>query len=160
MDTTIGQTLEKSLRRDIPSEMRPASVSVFSKPDKKPTFAAPKQAAQPAPEKAPVQEKRFAIEALPAEEQKAETREELVNSKAIQHLLLLKHFGIDSHPTTEETQKLRTIWDFAQKGSAADTVKAIIRLRNKLGAPTIGESLLDRVYRHVQLRRIQEYETL
>lgn len=157
---TIGETLEKSFAKDKPrGASRSKLSSVLSKPDERPPQ---QELTQFIVEKKP-EPKRFTIEPLPKENAQRETSlEDMVNSRAIQHLLLLKHFGLGSKPSSDEAVKLKTIWEYAEKlaksSASSDTVAAVIRLRNKVGAANIGESILEKVFRHVQLRQIKDYE--
>lgn len=159
MDMTIGQTLEKSFQKDQPRDEQNVGNRVVSKPapQVKPVTPSKPKAHIPQPR---AQEKRYTIESVPEDgsPQLGTTKEEqMVNSQSLQHLLLLRHFGIEGKPTQEEILKLKTIWDFVKADSPEKTVTAIIRLRNKLGTNS-GDSPLDKVFRHVQIRKIHQYE--
>lgn len=154
-EMSTGQVLERSFAKDTPHSASKSMVSqVVSAPDER---HAPAQV-KPQPKAKPQEEKRFTIEPLSRDANSSLESENSVNTLSLQHLLLLKHFGIGSHPTPDEVQKLKTIWEYAKAESADKTIAAIIRLRNKLGTPTLGESPLDRVFRHIRLRRIHQYE--
>lgn len=79
------------------------------------------------------------------------------------HLVLRQHFNIDM-PTEFENKKLAAIWEFAKSksktGDMSDVMWQVIHLSGDLGAPRLGESKLDKVYRWVTLKtqesRIQE----
>lgn len=80
-----------------------------------------------------------------------------------EHLAIAHRFNIQL-PTKEESSKLKTIWDYVkQQGDErpiGDIVWEVINMEQKLGAPSLGETRLDKLYRYVKLRvqesRIQE----
>lgn len=75
------------------------------------------------------------------------------------HLMLSGHFDIP-HPTKEEDAKLREIWlhgmSLSRSGDFQDVLWQVMNLRRSLGAPRLGESPLDKVYRWAKLKRQQE----
>lgn len=75
------------------------------------------------------------------------------------HLALVGQFNID-HPTKEEEKKLAELWEYGKKmsktGDITDIIWEVMHLRSTLGAPRLGESPLDKVYRWAKLRRQQE----
>ena len=81
----------------------------------------------------------------------------------IEHLAIANRFNI-STPTKEENEKLQTIWSYVkQQGDErpmSDIIWEVISLEQTLGAPKLGETRLDKLYRYVKLRvqesRIQE----
>lgn len=77
-------------------------------------------------------------------------------SDAISHLALAPRFDLSS-PTKEDENKLAEIWAYA-KGVAGsseipDVIWEVIHLEGVLGAPRLGESRLDRLYRYAKIKR-------
>jgi hypothetical protein len=72
------------------------------------------------------------------------------------HLVLANRFEIDS-PSKNEDNKLREVWDYARSQSntkdSQDVLWQVIHLEGLLGAPRLGESRLDRLYRYCKLKR-------
>ena len=60
--------------------------------------------------------------------------------------------GVD-RPTTEESQKLKEVWDFIEGDSEADRLYKIQQLENRLGSPSLGQSRLDLVYEYAKLTK-------
>ena len=73
-----------------------------------------------------------------------------------EHLVLAQRFEVDSPSKTEEN-KLREVWEYARnKATVKDlqnTMWEVIHLEGVLGAPRLGESRLDRLYRYCKLKR-------
>ena len=86
-----------------------------------------------------------------------------LSTEPVEHLAIASRFNIDT-PTKEEGEKLSTIWGYVKsKGDAtsmSDLIWQVINLEQTVGAPKLGETRLDKLYRYVQLRiqesRIQE----
>lgn len=82
------------------------------------------------------------------------------DNEAVAHLSVARHFNIDV-ATKEEDGKLREIWDHARalspSGEITDVIWQILHLERTLGAPKLGESSLDKLYRWAKLKR-QESE--
>lgn len=80
-----------------------------------------------------------------------------------EHLAIAERFNITT-PNKEENEKLSTIWNYVksqgEERSMGDIIWEVINLEQTLGAPKLGESRLDKLYRYVSLRineaRIQE----
>lgn len=76
------------------------------------------------------------------------------------HLALAPRFNLDN-PTEQEKEKLAEIWAYASSMAKSDNIPDIIwevvHLEGVLGAPRLGESRLDKVYRWAKLTR-QEAE--
>lgn len=74
----------------------------------------------------------------------------------ITHLAIASRFNIDI-PNGEEDKKLAEIWQYAsslsQTKDIQDIVWQVINLEGTLGAPRLGETRLDRLYRYAKLRR-------
>lgn len=100
------------------------------------------------------------IEELPAENKPPESPSAPVHTEGIEHLIIASHFNIDT-PNKTEDGKLREIWEHARSlskvGSAQDIIWQIINLQRSLGAPRLGESPLDKVYRWAKLKRQQQH---
>lgn len=77
-------------------------------------------------------------------------------SDAITHLALAPHFDLTNH-TKEEDGKMAEIWALAQQTAKSadipDIMWEVIHLEGVLGAPRLGESRLDRLYRYAKLKR-------
>lgn len=100
------------------------------------------------------------VENLPQEDRIPEPP---TNTERIEHLILVPQFRLDS-PTNEEKSKLAEVWALGQQlsktGETHDIVWQIKHLMMTLGAPTPGESSLNRVYRYAKLKRqISQAET-
>lgn len=164
MDESLGAVLEKSLNRDIPRSLRGESVAnkVVSPPAAKPKPPVVKEIIVPSSNKPEPTKKVLAVEAIPEQTKDQDVEAERVNNNAIRHLLLLRHFGLDSNPSHQEIEKLKTIWEYIKVthnvNSPDDIVRRAINLRNKLGMPRFDEAILDRVYRFAQIRLIQHNE--
>lgn len=76
----------------------------------------------------------------------------------VSHLILSSHFDIQ-HPTKEEENKLRTIYEhglsLSKTGEPTDVLWQVMNLRRTLGAPRLGEAPIDRVYRWSKLKAQQ-----
>jgi hypothetical protein len=79
-----------------------------------------------------------------------------MQADSVQHMAIAKRFNIDI-PTKEEEGKLKEVWNYARKLSESsdipDVIWQIVHLEGVLGAPRLGESRLDRLYRYAKLRR-------
>lgn len=79
-----------------------------------------------------------------------------IGTDTSEHHLISRHFGIDM-PDTAETGKLKEIWEYgkgmSKTGDVQDVIWQIIHLQRTLGAPRLGESPLDKVYRWAKLKR-------
>jgi hypothetical protein len=77
-------------------------------------------------------------------------------SDAVAHLALAPRFNIDT-PTKQEEGKLAEIWALAQgvakSADIQDVLWEVIHLEGVLGAPRLGESRLDRLYKYAKLKR-------
>lgn len=95
------------------------------------------------------------VEDLPVEDG-ATTPQPATNVDAVEHLTLAPSFRIDS-PSKEESNKMAEVWAFGKELSKTKEIHDIIwqvkHLMLTLGAPTPGESSLDRIYRYAKLRR-------
>lgn len=73
-----------------------------------------------------------------------------------EHLAIASHFNIDT-PTKEEAKKLMTIWEYARTmsktGETMDIIWQVKHAGMTLGAPRLGESPLDKLYRWAKLKR-------
>lgn len=71
---------------------------------------------------------------------------------------IARRFNIDT-PTKEEEGKLIEIWQhgksLSKTGDIQDVMWQIMHLQRTLGAPRLGESPLDKVYRWAKLKRQQ-----
>lgn len=76
-------------------------------------------------------------------------------SNPVEHLALSQRFNIQT-PTKEEDGMLQEIWSYvkAKKGDVPihDVVWEVINLEQTLGAPRLGETRLNKLYRYVRLR--------
>lgn len=81
-------------------------------------------------------------------------------SEPIVHMALAPRFNIDL-PTEQENKKMAEIWALAAQTAKSndiqDVIWEVIHLEGVLGAPRLGESRLDRLYRYAKLKR-QESE--
>lgn len=82
------------------------------------------------------------------------------NVDSVNHLILASHFDISS-PSKEDENKLRTIYEhgltLSKTGEPHDVLWQVMNLRRSLGAPRLGESSLDRVYRWSKLKAQQNH---
>jgi len=80
------------------------------------------------------------------------------NTNPVAHLAIAQRFNIDT-PTKEEAGKLMEIWEHGKSlsitGEMQDVIWQILHLQRTLGAPKLGESPLDKVYRWAKLKRQQ-----
>lgn len=74
----------------------------------------------------------------------------------LSHRVLTHQFNIDL-PNKTEDNKLSEIWEFgktlSKTGELTDIIWQIKHLELTLGAPRLGESRLDRLYRYAKLTR-------
>lgn len=74
----------------------------------------------------------------------------------IGHLSIAKRFNIDT-PNNEENKKLMEIYEhvksLSKTGDIDDIIWQVVHLEGVLGAPRLGESRLDRLYRYAKLKR-------
>lgn len=85
------------------------------------------------------------------------------STNPVEHLAIAQRFNIDI-PTKDEDAKLQAIWSFVkQQGEErpiSDIIWEVINLEQTLGAPKLGQTRLNNLYRYVSLRsqeaRIQE----
>lgn len=93
------------------------------------------------------------VEDLPKQDTQAEVDPTV---EPTEHLALLQHFNIDI-PNKQETGKLQEIWEYGKKmsksGDIQDVIWQVMHLERTLGAPRLGESRLDRLYRWAKLKR-------
>lgn len=80
------------------------------------------------------------------------------STNPVAHLAIAQRFNIGT-PTKEEEGKLIEIWEhgktLSKTGDMQDVMWQIIHLQRTLGAPKLGESPLDKVYRWAKLKRQQ-----
>lgn len=102
----------------------------------------------------------FITEDLPQTDQPADSPAGSTQTDTVQHLLIANRFNIDS-PSKEESGKLAEIWDHAKSlsktGDLQDVIWQVVHLEQVLGAPRLGESRLDRLYRYAKLKRQESY---
>lgn len=95
------------------------------------------------------------VENIP-EGQSIQSPQAAARTEPIAHLALSGRFNIDS-PTDEENKKMAEVWAFAQgvakSADIQDVIWEVIHLEGVLGAPRLGESRLDRLYRYAKLKR-------
>lgn len=89
--------------------------------------------------------------------------EPATQTERVEHLILAPQFRIDS-PTNEDKGKLAEVWalgkQLSKTGETHDVIWQVKHLMMTLGAPTPGESSLDRIYRYAKLKRqIRQAET-
>lgn len=81
-------------------------------------------------------------------------------SEPVAHMALASRFNV-TDANEAENNKLAEIWAYAsgmaKSGDIQDILWEVIHLENTLGAPRLGESRLDRLYRFAKLKR-QEAE--
>lgn len=77
-------------------------------------------------------------------------------AKPVMHLAIAERFNIDI-PTQEEDKKLQEVWNHVSELSdtkeISDIMYQTMHLEQTLGAPKLGETRLDKLYRYVKLRR-------
>lgn len=100
------------------------------------------------------------VEDLPANENQKPTAPASTTSEPIEHLVMARHFNIDL-PTKEEEGKLREIWEhgrtLSKTGDMQDIIWQLTHLQRTMGAPRLGESPLDKIYRWAKLKRQQAH---
>lgn len=93
------------------------------------------------------------VEDLPQEDA---IPEPATNVERVEHLILAPQFKLDA-PSNEDKGKLAEIWALGKQLSTSqetyDVIWQVKHLMMTLGAPTPGESSLDRVYRYAKLKR-------
>jgi len=98
---------------------------------------------------------KIIVEELKTQE-KQEPAKVLQDTEPVEHLVIADHFNIDT-PTKQENNKLMTLWEHAKGVSESkenqDVIWQIISLERTLGAPRLGESRLDRLYRYAKLKK-------
>ena len=80
----------------------------------------------------------------------------LPGREGLTHRVLAERFNLDA-PTPQEDKKLKEIWDHVSKlsesGEMGDIIWQTMHLEQTIGAPALGETRLDKLYRYVKLRR-------
>ena len=78
------------------------------------------------------------------------------STDSIEHIAIASRFNADPD-NKEDNKKLAEIWQFAKGKSNSqeinDLIWEVMHIESILGAPRLGESRLDRVYRYCKLRR-------
>lgn len=78
-----------------------------------------------------------------------------ISTSPVDHLMISSQFNVEN-PSKEESDKLITIWEHAKElsktGTHQDIIWQVINLRSSLGAPSLGESSLNKVYRWAKLK--------
>lgn len=96
------------------------------------------------------------VEDLPQDQQSPGSPAVAVQTDPVEHLALAERYGIDS-ANKEESGKLAEIWGYAKGLSESkeitDVIWQVMHLEQMLGAPRLGESRLDRLYRFSKLKR-------
>jgi len=96
------------------------------------------------------------VENLPDSQKPIQSPQATARTEPVAHLALANRFGIDI-PNKEEDGKLAEIWAHAQgiakSADVQDILWEVIHLEGVLGAPKLGESRIDRLYRYAKLRR-------
>jgi hypothetical protein len=96
------------------------------------------------------------VEELPEESKQVVSKVETVAHEPLEHLSLSKRYNIDA-PTKQEEQMLKEIWEYAKGlskiGDSSDIMWQVINLEGVIGAPQIGSSRLEKLYRYAKLRR-------
>lgn len=96
------------------------------------------------------------VEDLPESEQPIQSPQAAARSEPVAHLALAPRFNIDI-PNEQEENKLAEVWAYAtgvaKTENISDIIWEVIHLEGVLGAPRLGESRLDRLYRYAKLKR-------
>lgn len=96
------------------------------------------------------------VEDLPDSGKPIQSPQAAARDEPIAHLILAPRFDIDT-PNKQEDGKLAEVWAYAQMTAKSadiqDILWEVIHLENVLGAPRLGESRLDRLYRYAKLKR-------
>jgi len=99
------------------------------------------------------------VEEIPKDEKPALGAEPAILTDPVEHLSISRHFNVDT-PNKEEDGMLREVWAhgkaMSELGSIPDVIWQIMHVEQTLGAPKLGESRLDRVYRYAKLRRQEQ----
>lgn len=94
------------------------------------------------------------VEDLPQE--KNESPKTVVGSEPLEHMMIANRYNVDT-PNKDESKKLMEIWEYGKNISktkdSQDVIWQIMHLEGVLGAPKLGESKLDKVYRWVKLKK-------
>jgi len=103
------------------------------------------------------------VEEIPQEERDDKVASPATQTDNIEHLILAPQFRIDA-PSSDEKNKLAEVWQLGKSlsktGATHDVIWQVKHLMMTLGAPTPGESSLDRIYRYAKLKRqIRQAET-
>jgi len=100
------------------------------------------------------------VEDLPEDSLQTQSPQSAARSDSVAHMALADRFNV-SNPTKEEEGKLAEIWAHAQglakSENIQDVIWEVIHLEGMLGAPRLGESRLDRLYRYAKLKRQESY---
>lgn len=79
-----------------------------------------------------------------------------IETTPVAYLAIANEFGVEN-PNKEESNKLMEIWEhgksLSKTGEIHDIMWEIMHLSRTLGAPRLGESRLDRIYRYAKLKR-------
>lgn len=95
------------------------------------------------------------VEDLP-EKQSIQSPLAAARTEPIAHMALAPRFNIDA-PSDQENKQMAEVWALAKtvakSESIPDIIWEVIHLEGVLGAPRLGESRLERLYRYAKLKR-------
>jgi len=95
------------------------------------------------------------VEDLPGNNQPIQSPQAAARTETM-HLAIADRFGV-VNANKEEENKLAEIWAYAQgmakSENIPDIIWEVVHLEGVLGAPRLGESRLDRLYRYTKLKR-------
>lgn len=96
------------------------------------------------------------VEDLPQSDKPIQSPQGAARSEPVAHFVLAPRFNIDI-PNKQEDGKLAEVWAYAGQMAQSDDIQEIlwevIHLEGVLGAPRLGESRLDRLYKYAKLKR-------
>lgn len=95
------------------------------------------------------------VEDLPNKEP-TQSPQAAARSDSVAHLALSSRFNIDT-PSDQENKQLAEVWalaaGLAKSSDIQDILWEVVHLEGVLGAPHLGESRLDRLYKYAKLKR-------
>lgn len=96
------------------------------------------------------------VEDLPESQRPVQSPQSMARTDPVAHLALADRFGV-RNPSKQEEKQLAEIWAFAKQNANSedmqDIIWEVVHLEGVIGAPKLGESRLDKLYKYAYLRK-------
>jgi hypothetical protein len=101
----------------------------------------------------------ISVENIPKDELPPVSAAPAIKTNPVEHLAISQHFRVDM-PNKQEDGMLKEVWEHGKALSKTqeitDVIWQIMHVESILGAPKLGESRLDRIYRYSKLKRQEQ----